>query len=78
MTAANFQRALRGFSQRAPFRPYLVELVSGDRFRVTHPEALSLRGSTALYLGPNRAYRVFDSEGVCQLFDPPAVSLDLG
>ena len=34
MTPANFDNALRAFVRRRPFRPFLVELVSGDRFVV--------------------------------------------
>lgn len=69
MTFANFERALRGFCKRKPFLAFKVELVSGENFKVPHPEALILRGETAVFIGKNGRYRVFDSEGVCQFYD---------
>jgi hypothetical protein len=71
MTPQNFQIALRAFTRRSPFRPFVVELVSGDRFRVGHPEDLTLRGRVAMYVAPNKAGKLFDSESVCQLCDEP-------
>ena len=44
MQAQAFERALRGFSRRVPFRSFIVELVSGTRFTIEHPEALVFRG----------------------------------
>ena len=69
MTPQNFQQTLRAFSRRQPFRPFVVELVSGDRFRVRHPEALSMRGTVAMFIGPNAAVKLFDSDNVSQLCD---------
>lgn len=77
MTPANFERALQAFTRRVPFQRFGVELVSGDHFEVSHPEALVLRGRVALYLGPNHAYRLFDGLSVCQLFDLLAIELNL-
>jgi hypothetical protein len=69
MTPENFTRSLRAFALRVPFQPFLVELVSGDRFRVAHPEALALRGPVAIFIGPQAVVRLFDSASVCQLLD---------
>jgi hypothetical protein len=74
VTPVNFQIALNAFCNRRPFRPFVVELVSGDRFRVRHPEALVLRGTLAVYNAPNQAIRLFDSESVCQLGDESALT----
>jgi hypothetical protein len=71
MTGQNFQIALRAFTRRSRFRPFLVELISGDRFRVGHPEALTMRGKVAMYVAPDKAVKLFDSESVCQLCDEP-------
>jgi hypothetical protein len=49
-----------------------VELASGDRFTVDHPEALALRGGVAVYIGPDGSYKLFDSTGVTQLIDQSA------
>jgi hypothetical protein len=66
MVAQNFQRALRALVRRAPFRPFTVELVSGDRIEVDHPEALVYRAGVAVYISPEGIPAVFDRESVCQ------------
>ena len=35
-----FERSLRAFCQRQPFKPFLVELASGAQLTIDHPEAL--------------------------------------
>jgi hypothetical protein len=67
MTPKNFERTLRAFQRRAPFRPYTVELVSGDRFQVDHPEALVLRDGVAVFIAAGGIPTLFDHEGVCQI-----------
>ncbi len=44
MAPKQFERVLRGFVRRRPFRPFLIELFSGDRLRIAHPEAIELQG----------------------------------
>ncbi len=59
------------------FQPFAVELVSGDRFVVDHPEALALRATVAVYINPDGKFTLFDSESVSQLtevFDRAAAS----
>jgi hypothetical protein len=73
MQARAFDRALRGFSRRVPFRPFAVELVSGTRFTVKHPEALIFRSGTAIYIDPRGDLTIFDHEGVNRLFDANGV-----
>ena len=67
MTSDHFDRTLGAFQRRAPFRPFTVELVSGYRFQVDHPEALILRGGVAVYLAADGTPTLFDHEGVSQL-----------
>jgi hypothetical protein len=74
MTAEHFQTAIRGFQRRTPFHPYVVELVSGDRVRVDHPEALVIRGGVAVFLSTVGSPSIFDHEGVSQIFAEPAES----
>jgi hypothetical protein len=69
MTQETFERSLRAFSQRRPFKPFLVELASGARFTVDHPEALAQRGPAAVYINPDGEYTLFDSTMVTQLAD---------
>ncbi|MFV1967766.1 MAG: hypothetical protein ACC628_20235 [Pirellulaceae bacterium] len=67
MNAEHFERTLRAFQRRAPFRAFTVELVSGDRFQVDHPEALVLRDGVAVFIAVGGVPTLFDHEGVCQL-----------
>jgi hypothetical protein len=67
MTDDNFERGLHAFIRRRPFRPFAVELASGDRFTVDYPEALALRGGVAVFIDPDGRYTLFDATGVTQL-----------
>ena len=74
MQVANFERALRGFTQRVPFRPFTVELINGRQFAVEHPEALIFRNGLAVYIAPSDgALTIFDHEGVNQFTGAPEV-----
>jgi len=68
MTAEHFQTAIRGFQWRTPFKPYVVELVGGDRVPVDHQEALVIRGGVAVFVSSSGAPTIFDHEGVSQVF----------
>jgi hypothetical protein len=72
MSGADLERALQAFARRRPFRPFLIELQSGDRFLISHPEAVARYGELFLYRGADRGQRVFAGASVCQLLDPPA------
>jgi hypothetical protein len=67
MTTDAFDRSLRAFQRRTPFRPYNVELVSGFRFQVDHPEALVFRSGVAVFFAPDGTPTLFDHEGVSRL-----------
>ena len=67
MTVENFDRTLRAFQRRTPFRPFTVELVSGFRLQVDHPEALVFRSGTAVFVAPDGTPTLFDHEGVSRL-----------
>jgi hypothetical protein len=49
MVKENFERRLRAFARRAPFKPFVVELISGTTIQVDHPEALVSRGGVAVH-----------------------------
>jgi len=74
MTPEHFQTTIRAFQRRVPFHTYFVELVSGDRIRIDHPEALVLRGGVAVYVSTDGAPSIFDHEGVSQIIATPADS----
>jgi hypothetical protein len=67
MEKANFERSLPAFVQRRPFKPFRVELASGTRFTIDHPEALAHRGAVAVYIDAQGNYTLFDNTGVTQL-----------
>ncbi len=66
MAPENFQNALSALRQRQPFRPFTVELVSGDRFEVDFPDALVFREGVAVFVGPGGVPVLFDHESVSQ------------
>jgi hypothetical protein len=74
MNAEHFQTTIRAFQRRTPFKPYVVELVSGDRIQVDHPEALVIRGAVAVFVSAAGAPSIFDYEGVSQVFAHTAES----
>lgn len=67
MVDTNFDTSLRALWRRQPFKPFTVELVSGDRVEVDHPEALVFRAGVAVCVSPKGAITIFDHEGVAQL-----------
>lgn len=71
MTAQSFQRALRAFTRRRPFQPYLVEFVSGEQITVHHPEAVATWSEDVIFTSREQRYRWFDATTVCQLLDVP-------
>jgi hypothetical protein len=81
MTAENFAWALRLFSSRRTFVPFVVELNTGFRLVIRHPEALVLRKDLAYYVRRDYYTRLFDASSVTQLcdlpFKEPAEPIDL-
>jgi hypothetical protein len=71
MTSDNIVRGVRALERRRPFRPYLIELVSGDRFLVSHPELIVPDGEMFAYCSPSGRWRLFEADSVCQLLDVP-------
>ena len=67
MTPETFDRTLRAFQRRTPFQPFTVELVSGYRFQVDHPEALVYRSGTGIFVASDGTPTLFDHEGVSRL-----------
>jgi hypothetical protein len=66
MMPVNFERTLRKFSQRKPFRPFVVELTSGTQIHVEHPEALAFYNGIAVYLAGDD-YMFFDHHTVARV-----------
>ena len=72
MKADRFELLLDEFLSRSPFRPFLVELTTSERFEIDHPRATVLRDGTAVFLGPGTKIHWFDSESVVQIIDATA------
>ena len=49
------------------FESFAVELTSGGRIIVDHPEAMVVRGGLAVYIAPDGTPTLFDHEGVSRL-----------
>ncbi|MBI1832343.1 MAG: hypothetical protein HYR84_12945 [Planctomycetes bacterium] len=67
MEARAFERTLGVFTRRKPFRPFMVELVSGASLLVEHPEALIIRGAVAIHIDKDNEWTMFDNEGVSRI-----------
>ena len=67
MQPALFDETLAAFRKRAPFRPFTVALVNGDRFEVDHADALVVSDGVAIFVAPGGTPVVFDHEGVSQI-----------
>lgn len=62
-----FARSVRHFVRRRRFRPFTIELLSGDRFVIHHPEAIALTSAGYVVVGPDNSIRRFDSSSVSQI-----------
>jgi hypothetical protein len=71
MDPGHFERSLRAFQRRTPFRTFTVAFVSGDRFQVDHPEALVIRDGVAVFIAAGGVPTLFDHESVSQLIGEP-------
>ncbi len=67
MVRTTFERILQQLHRRAPFRPFVVELLNGDRVEVDHPEALIVRARTAIFVAADGTPTWFDHESVNSL-----------
>lgn len=67
MIAETFDRSLRALARRTPFQPFAVELMSGGRIEVDHPEALVFRGGVAVTISSDGVPTLFDHHGVVRL-----------
>lgn len=70
MNEDELDRMLRTVSRRRPFRPYVIEFVSGDRLLVAHPELVRRSGELYLYLGRGGDYRLFAASSVSHILPP--------
>jgi hypothetical protein len=62
-----FEKSLRAFARRVAFEPFVVELLSGSRIQVNHPEAVAFNGGVAVYVAADGTPSLFDHESVARL-----------
>ena len=67
MDRETFDATIRTFKHRAPFRPFTISLVNGERLEVDHPDAIIVRDGVGMFAGPGGIPSVFDHEGVAQV-----------
>jgi hypothetical protein len=67
MTAKNFEKTLKAYHQRKPFRAFRVRFISGEHIDVHHPEALVTRSGVAVYFDTDGTPTIFDHEGVSEV-----------
>ena len=59
MSGEELQNGIRAFFRRRPFRPFLIELSSGDRLLISHPETIQRYGELFHFEAPDRRHRIF-------------------
>lgn len=69
MTSQNFEKSLKAYQKRQPFRSFRVRFVSGEHIDVDHPEALVLRGGVAVYVSSAGVPTLFDHESVSEIIN---------
>jgi hypothetical protein len=69
MTRDKFQLVLRSFNKRRPFQPFTLELVSGGRIAVIHPEALTQQRDLLVFRSTKGTHHVFDYATVVQFIE---------
>lgn len=67
MSAERFDGLLVALRERAPFQPFTVELIGGQKFEVDHRDALIVRDGVAVFLRPGGIPVWFDHESVTQI-----------
>lgn len=67
MDRDTFTETVRAFGNRNPFRPFTVATVSGNRYEVDYPDAVSVRDGLALFAGPGGTPVIFDHGSVHDL-----------
>lgn len=72
MSEESFRKVLLAMIRRRPFKPFTVELNTGVRIEIDHPEATVIRDGVAIFIGPGFTPAYFDHDSVTQIIDSPA------
>jgi hypothetical protein len=74
MTAKQFDETVETFMSRRPFKRFIIELNTGQRYEVGHPHAMAFQDGMAVFLLPRGGPVFFDHESVKQIINSPAHS----
>jgi hypothetical protein len=69
MTGDEFERMIRNFIRQRPFRPFIVEFITGDRVLLGHPEVIDRHGDVFTCRGTDQTRRIFTAQSVCQVIE---------
>ncbi len=69
MTEDAFRRALFAFTHRRPFQRFVLEMTSGTRFLVEHPEAVIFHGDVIMHISRTNKVTLLDATSVGALFE---------
>jgi hypothetical protein len=69
VTNQHFDRTLRAFQTRIPFRSFTIALVNGDRVIVDDAKALAVRDGVAVFISADGTPTIFDHESVSAFTD---------
>ena len=72
MTPDYFEQTFDVLVTRRPFKPFTVELNSGQRYEIDHPGAAIWQGGHAVFRSPGGVLVFFDHESVNQIINSPA------
>jgi len=67
MDQQNFINSLRAFYQERPFLQFDIELASGTKIRVVHPDALAFMGQRAVVLTTDGLSHHLDGHSVVRI-----------
>lgn len=74
MSRRKFEAILQAHQIRKPFKPFLIELVSGSEILVQHPEAVITHSGAAVYFATDGAITLFEASSVSRMVDAPTTS----
>ncbi|MBI2808884.1 MAG: hypothetical protein HYX68_28210 [Planctomycetes bacterium] len=73
MTAENFEETIGTLMALRPFKPFTIELNTGQRCEVDHPGALLWKGA-GVFKSPGGPLVIFDHDSVNAIINSPAHS----
>ena len=72
MTAEHFEESMEVLTQRKPFTPFTVELLTGQLLEIDHPRVLLSRNGKGIFMLPGGTMFFVDHESVHGIIDAPA------